>query len=219
MQLVTIDAEKYIDFAASSILQKLTQLLKTKNDVFIALSGGSSPLPIYKKLSTCDIEWKRLHFFMVDERCVPSDHEESNYKNISDNLFNHVQTNTYPAVCTNLDFEKSAKTYDRLLKEKLGVEKGFPKFDLIILGMGLDGHTASLFPETKALQNTKDSYVLNSVPQLKALRLTMTYPVILNAQTIILLVPGLSKKKVLTNANNNSLPIAKVLPSIDLIIN
>jgi len=96
---------------------------------------------------------------------------------------------------------------------------GYPQFDLIILGMGLDGHTASLFPKTQALSNEKDLVVLNHVPQLDAKRITMTYPLILNSKKSILLIKGEEKKIALYNAIENDLPIAKVINKIDYILN
>lgn len=219
MQSVTIEPEKYVDFAASSIHHLINDLLKSQNEVNIALSGGNSPLPVYKKLSTYALEWERLHFFMVDERSVPIDHKECNYKNISENLFNKVTTNAYSVINTQLNITESAKSYECLLQEKLKTRNGYPQFDLIILGMGLDGHTASLFPETKALLNTSDSYVVNFVPQLNTYRLTMTYPLIMNSRKIVLLAQGNKKKEILDKAEQNSLPIAKIIPVIDVIIN
>ena len=109
--------------------------------------------------------------------------------------------------------------YENQIRQHVKKVNGIPQFDLVILGMGLDGHTASLFPETKALKNYKNLIVVNSIPQLKTKRITMTYPLILNSNKIILIARGEHKKKLLDTISENDYPISQIIPQIHLILN
>ena len=211
--------ENYALDAAELLRTTINELLQRKFNVSIALSGGSSPLPIYKALSRFDLAWDRISFFMVDERCVDISDPQSNYGNIKKCLLDSVSAKSFPMVTKPGNFRVQAKQYHKLLMSELRLHRGIPQIDLVLLGMGTDGHTASLFPNTKALSNTEDYVVLNNVPQLKTNRITMTYPLLQNANKIILLAKGKEKKAVLNNLDVNKHPIAKLLPQIFKIIN
>ena len=212
--------ENFIYESSIIIKDLIGALLKENHTVNIALSGGNTPLPIYKKLSEFDIiDWTRIKFFVVDERCATENSEENNFNNISKVLFNNIPSECFPMISDNLTVEDAALNYEETICQQIKNVDGIPQFHLIILGMGLDGHTASLFPKTKALGNTKDFVVLNEVPQLNTKRITMTYPLILNAKKILLLVGGEDKIKVLDSASKMNLPISKIIPSIDIVIN
>lgn len=205
---------------SSKILKELiTDLLKEKETISIALSGGSSPLPIYKTLSTYNLDWKRIQFYLVDERCVPTNSEQSNYNNINECFFKTIPSDSYSMVNDKLSYKEAVIQYEELIRSNLTCVNDLPQFDLIILGMGLDGHTASLFPNTKALNNNQDLVVLNNVPQLDTDRITMTYPLILNAKKIVLIANGEAKKKVLDDIFKNNYPISKIIPQIYRILN
>ena len=156
---------------------------------------------------------------MEDERCVPIWDPQSNYGNISKQLFHKVKYESFPILNEAANYEKAALNYSETIKTHTTSVNGIPQIDLVILGMGLDGHTASLFPDTKALRNTTDLVVLNEVPQLQTHRITMTYPLLLNAKNIILIAPGIEKRKVLDNIFEDNYPISKIFPQIDVVLN
>ena len=192
---------------------RITQLLHSFPDkqLNVALSGGSTPLPVYEALAEKQLPWENLRFFMVDERCVDPAGPDSNYGNISSCFLDHVPSTSFPMVSEGDNYEVMAEAYDKLLLNELPIVSGFPQFDLVILGMGLDGHTASLFPGTLGLFESERSVILNEVPQLDTSRITLTYPVILNASKRCLLIRGEEKQKVLEASRHSDLPISRVL--------
>lgn len=211
-----------IEFANNSaqVLKTIIKgQLKESKIINIALSGGNSPLPIYEKLGSFKLEWERINFFLVDERCVPNDDKQSNYGNINKCFFSYISSESFPVVKEGVSYPEAAVQYQELIMHQVNIVDGIPKFDLVILGMGLDGHTASLFPETNALNNNEDLVVLNNVPQLKTNRITMTYPLILNAKKIVLIANGEAKKKILGHVFKNEYPISKIIPQINIILN
>ncbi len=168
----------------------------------IALSGGSTPKNLYKKMA--ELPFDNVQFFQVDERYVPKEHEDSNYKMIEETLKKPIHH-----FDTSLNIQESLKQY----------EKELPKqFDLIILGIGNDGHTASLFPNTAALDSKEKVAQTKNIQE----RLTITFPVILNSKNILVLLKN--KKKVLEELKNPSksfeeFPSLKLLEYENLIIN
>ena len=162
----------------------------------IALSGGSTPKRLYESLAQPPfrdtVRWDRLEFFFGDERSVPPDHPDSNYRMASEALLSHVAVQGHRMRAE----AGEADAYERLVRERI-VEKrdGIPVFDLILLGMGGDGHTASLFPGTKALDERNRLVVMNEVPQMKTRRMTFTYPLINAARRVWVLVPGADKRE------------------------
>jgi 6-phosphogluconolactonase len=161
----------------------------------IALAGGSTPKALYELLATpayrSRVDWPRVEVFFGDERTVPADHSDSNYRMAHEALLSKVPIpgdNVY-RMAGELEPNEAAKEYGRMLKEKFG-EGGL---DLVLLGMGDDGHTASLFPETAALDETRHRCVANFVPRLSTWRVTLTAPFINLSKDVILLVAGASK--------------------------
>lgn len=161
----------------------------------VALAGGSTPKALYELLATkayqARIDWANVEVFFGDERTVPPDHKDSNYRMAREALLSKVPLpgdNVYRMVGER-DPQAAAKEYGGMLKEKFG-DGGM---DVVLLGMGDDGHTASLFPDTEALAETKHRCVANFVPKLNAWRLTLTAPFINKARDVILLVAGASK--------------------------
>lgn len=217
--LRTFKPDEFVIKSSKVLKELIENLLEEKDIISIALSGGSSPLPIYKALSTYNLDWKRIQFYLVDERCVSIKDEQSNYRNINEWFFKNIPSQCYSMVKDELSYKDTASQYEELIKKNLTSFNGLPQFDLIILGMGLDGHTASLFPNTKALNNNQDLIVLNHVPQLDTDRITMTYPLILNANKILLIANGEAKKKILDDIFKNNYPISKIIPQIYNILN
>lgn len=196
---------------ADSIQQKL---LQSKTSLNIALSGGSTPLPILHLLKDAPIDWARIAFYMVDERCVSLSDSSCNYSNIHAHFLQYVSSNSFSMLSGALDFAEDALHYEKLLEQNLDKNaEQIPQFDLILLGMGEDGHTASLFPNTAALKEKSSFVFLNKVPQLQTQRITFTYPLIMAAKELLVLCKG-SKKEQLVNEiyikRESAYPIATI---------
>lgn len=187
--------EETITYCTEYFVQKANEAIDKKGFFTIALSGGSTPKAILKKLTEPDyvkrVEWDKIYFFFGDERSVPPDNNDSNYKMVMDTALGHlnVPSENIFRMVAETDGDKHAEHYGILISEK--VPEG--KFDLITLGMGDDGHTASLFPETKALHVEDEWVVMNEVPQKKTKRMTFTYPLINRAHHICFFVLGEKK--------------------------
>ncbi|MBZ5513378.1 MAG: 6-phosphogluconolactonase [Acidobacteriia bacterium] len=177
-----------------------------KGSVFAAaLSGGSTPRRLYELLGeprfSPRMAWDRVHLFQVDERCVPPDHAESNYRMIRESLLDRVgipSANVHRIQAELPDPENAAELYTRELGRVLRPPRGeLPRLDLVFLGMGPDGHTASLFPGSSALAERAKWVSANFVEKLRANRITLTYPVLNAAREIIFLVAGEEKAETL----------------------
>jgi len=132
--------------------------------------------------------WKKVNFFWVDERIIPINHPESNFSNAT-KFLSQIPANFFQMYDEKLGIEASIANYNKSLN-LVPKKNGFPHFDLILLGMGDDGHTASLFPNTKGLLETKSFVICNEVPQLNTSRITLTFPVIKNSDEIFILING-----------------------------
>lgn len=196
---VVADAEALAREAAALVINTLHVAVTTRGVASVALSGGSTP----KRMGELFVEepyvsqmpWPSIQFFWGDERTVPLSSEESNAGVAMRTFFNQVPDN--PARVhpwqTESNPDTAAANYQALLGELLPVEDGYPRFDLVLLGMGDDGHTASLFPHTPALNETERWAVANPVEKLNTVRLTLTAPVINNARMVVFLVGGANK--------------------------
>lgn len=174
-----------------------------RGECFVAIPGGSSPRKTFEYLAEPRlaemIPWADTHFFFTDERCVPPDSEDSNYGQADSLLFCRagVPADRVHRFCSELAPGVAADRYEREIRQLMGNE---PVFDLILLGMGADTHTASLFPETSALEEKHRFAVANEVRQLKSTRLTLTYPVINSALNVFVLTPGRDKAEAVREA-------------------
>ena len=177
--------------------------------VSVGLAGGSTPASIYLQLRGCDVDWSRVAFWLSDERWVPWDHEDSNGKMAEENLVDHVSARYLrPRWAPWLEPAEAAAHYEAELRS-LHPPDHPP--DVILLGMGDDGHCASLFPGTEALSVTDRWYVGNYVPQLDAWRLTSTYSFLERARQIVFMVGGSSKAEALARvAKGEDLPTTRV---------
>jgi 6-phosphogluconolactonase len=213
------DQESLFAGAAGEFFRLVQECLAAGHDCNIALAGGSTPKGLYQliadKASTGPtlraLDWSRVHFFFADERSVPPDHSDSNYGMVKRSLYSR---NTFlPANLHRVFAEKpadaAAQEYEQELLAHFG---GPPRFDLILLGIGPDGHTASLFPETAALNDTNRWVVANEVPKMKTTRITFTYPALNAAKEVMFLVSGPDKKDAIYNllATSSDLPAARV---------
>jgi len=172
----------------------------------VALSGGSTPRRIYELIATEHaeaLEWERVHLFFGDERHVPPDDAQSNYRMVRETLLANPRVQpVVHRIESERKADEAAAHYEAEVRKHFHIsEKSQPQFDLILLGMGTDGHTASLFPGTAALNESVGIVVANSVPQLKTDRITLTFPAINHARRAIFLTAGMDKasmvKKVL----------------------
>ncbi len=186
----------------------------------VALSGGSTPVKLYKKLSGTDLNWDMTHIFIVDERFVPFNHSDSNFRMIRETLLSNInipEQNIYPVPTEKGSSDEAARLYENDIISFFNLSSGeIPEFDLILLGLGDDGHTASLFPGSPSI-HVRDRLVVSSLPPDKSMhkRVTFTFPVINNARNIFFQVTGNNKavvvKDVLENKSSN-LPAAYVKP-------
>ncbi len=193
-----------LSFATAKRFQELArQAIARKNFFASALSGGTTPKRLYELLAQkrFQIPWDRVHLFQVDERCVPPDHAESNYRMVREALLSRValpEGHFHRMLGERTDREEAARQYARELTQWLSPKSGeWPRFDLIFLGMGSDGHTASLFPGSPALGEQSRAVSPNFTPKLTTERLTLTYPVLNAAEEIIFLVSGSEKAEAL----------------------
>jgi 6-phosphogluconolactonase len=189
----------------------------------VALSGGNTPRAMYARLVAPPLrdylDWTKVHIFFSDERFVPPDSEESNYHTARENLLTHVSIpdgQVHPYSTVDSTPEESAKQYeDEIRRGVKARDDGLPAFDLILLGMGPDGHTASLFPDTEALKIHDRLVAPNYVPKLNAWRLSFTYPLLNAGRTVTFLVQGEDKKERVREVlgGGSRLPAAGVQPS------
>lgn len=205
----------------------IAQIDQTEGRFAIALSGGSTPKPLYALLATPDmarrIPWERVHVFFGDERFVPADHPDNNGKMARDTLLDHVPippANVHVMPTTG-EPEAAAAAYQRTLEAYYGastLDPGRPLFDVNLLGMGDDGHTASLFPGAPQLDETS-AWVVAVRNQKPETRITLTYPALASARTVLFLVEGAGKKAVVARVlqGDQSLPAARVRSDGDLI--
>ncbi|MBY0357405.1 MAG: 6-phosphogluconolactonase [Candidatus Obscuribacterales bacterium] len=208
--------------AAKHFVQNAVKAVAAKGQCYVALSGGSTPKLLYKELCKPEISqlipWAQIHFFVSDERCVPESSDESNFGNAKRLLFDLVpvnQANLHPCLDPGKDPARSASALETLIKKTVPLNgDGLPSFDLIWLGMGPDGHTASLFPDTLALQEKVRLVKENFVPKVEASRITFTYKLINQAKTVIFLVSGSDKAQVLSEilSAKKNYPAADVCP-------
>lgn len=178
------------------------EAIERNNRFTVALSGGSTPKLLFKTLASDEfrlrIDWTKTFFFFGDERNAAPDSPESNYRMARENLFEPLEIpaeNVYRWRAEWQNAEEIALDYEKNLTDFFKTE--MPRFDLILLGMGADGHTASLFPETSALTETQKLAVANWVKKLDSFRLTFTFPLINNAANIIFLIGGAEKAEML----------------------
>ena len=213
---------------AAHILAAACEEAVAERGVFrIALSGGQTPIPLFRLLAADDwanrLPWDKMTFFWVDERCVGPDDPNSNYGLARRELLSHVPATHFYRMRGEMDPVEAAAMYEQQMRTEFGIDQNaVPRFDFILLGMGEDGHTGSIFPKSAAIAEKKRLAIDLYVPERKADRITLTLPVINNARCCMFIVTGKEKHSVLTKALDllaePTLPAQKVHPSIgDLI--
>jgi 6-phosphogluconolactonase len=185
--------------AAERFASAAEKAVRAKGLFSAALSGAATPQPLHRLLASDfrdRIDWGKTHLFFGDERCVPPDDPESNFKAARENLISRVPipaTNVHRMPAERGDLAAAAAEYEAEIRSVLGGE--IPAFDLVQLGVGDDGHTASLFPGSPALQEKKRLVVGNYSERLKSWRMTFTLPLINRAACALFLVEGKSKSE------------------------
>lgn len=194
----------------------------------VALAGGSTPKIFYSRLaekSTADfIAWDKVHFYFGDERYVPQNDVDSNYRMVYEALFSKVdisESQIHAMVIPSLTPENNAQRYARLIERQLKKDaSGRPTFDLILLGVGEDGHTASLFPDTEILNEVKKSVAAQFVDKLGVWRVSLTYPTLNAANHVFMLMVGESKSEMFlalseSAAGDIHYPVLRINPQGD----
>jgi 6-phosphogluconolactonase len=169
----------------------------------VALSGGSTPKLLFELLADPNepfrnqVTWPNIHFFWSDERHVPPDHPDSNYRMANEAMLSHVpimQDNVHRVPSENPSASDAAHAYERTLIET--TQQSLPKLDLILLGLGTDGHTASIFPGSEVLHETNHLVAAPWVEKFQSYRITMTLPLLNNGTSVVFLVSGSEKAKI-----------------------
>jgi 6-phosphogluconolactonase len=181
--------------AARDFAARAEEAINERGRFAVALAGGSTPKATYEALArdySGELDWRRVHVFFGDERTVPPDHGDSNYRMAQRTLLSHVPTGGVHRMRGELSPAEAAAAYEEELREFFGSDE-YPSLDLILLGLGEDGHTASLFPETSALDVSDRWVVADPVLKLETTRLTLTVPVMNAARAVTFLVAGEDK--------------------------
>ena len=190
--------ERLAEAAAHAFVREAAEAIAERGRFAVALAGGSTPKATYEVLARDHaerVDWPNVHVFFGDERTVPPDNEDSNYRMAREALLDHVPVGPVHRMRGELPPDEAAASYEDELNEFFGGEP--PALDLVMLGIGEDGHTASLFPGTPALEVTDRLVVANPVPKLETTRLTLTAPALNAARQVVFLVAGEGKSEAL----------------------
>jgi 6-phosphogluconolactonase len=196
------DAEAVSRAAADEFVRCAREAVTARGRFTVALSGGSTPKRLYQLLADPpyhgQIDWTKIEFFWGDERSVPPDHNDSNYHTAFEAMLRRLPVpaeHIHRMEAERTDRAVAARDYEAVLARAFNVPAGGepPALDLILLGMGPDGHTASLFPHTTALKETAQWVVVNYVPKFATDRLTFTVPVLNRGREVLFLIAGTDK--------------------------
>ncbi|ABC81213.1 6-phosphogluconolactonase [Anaeromyxobacter dehalogenans] len=207
--------------AAEEVARRAEAAVAARGRFAIALAGGSTPRALYGVLADpaapwrARVPWARTEVWFGDERCVPPDHPDSNYRMAREALLDRVA----PAAVHRIEGERppadAAARYEAALRQAAGAAGEPPRLDLVLLGLGADGHTASLFPDSPALRERARWVAAPFVPAVGAHRVTLTLPVLERARAIAFLVSGAGKRAALERllaAGPPAIPAARVRP-------
>jgi 6-phosphogluconolactonase len=225
---VVADASALYRAAAAEFSRCAREAIAASGRFCVALSGGNTPRGVYSLLAAEQgkaLPWNRVFVFFGDERHVPPDHPDSNYRMANETLLSKVPIppeNVF-RVQAELPAGDAAGQYERNLREFFNLrENAWPNFDLVLLGLGDDGHTASLFPGTGALEETSRLVVANWIEKFQSYRITFTYPVLNHAIETLFLVSGEGKaqilKSVLAPSGPGAYPAQAVQPQTGIVM-
>jgi 6-phosphogluconolactonase len=222
---VLSDAAKLAAEAAGEFIRLSSAAIESKGRFTVALSGGSTPRRLYSMLSgeasfRDHIAWDRIHFFWGDERHVPPGHPDSNYRMANEAMLSKVPVrpeNVHRMEGEDPDPDRAAREYEEKLRRITQVKVGeIPRLDLALLGMGADGHTASLFPGSRGIEEQERLVIANWVESLKTFRITMTFPLLNHAAFLLLLVSGEDKAETLRavfEESGEDFPVQRIRPT------
>jgi 6-phosphogluconolactonase len=217
--------QELFEAAAEDVIHTANEAVAQRGRFSIALSGGSTPKSLFNLLATnarTSLPWDRMFFFWGDERHVPPTDPESNYRMAEETLLSKIPVataNVFRIPAENPDAAAAAEAYEQTLRKFFALNPGqLPRFDLVLLGMGPDGHTASLFPGSAALQEKSRLVVANWVEKFRTARITVTLPVLNAAYRVAFLVSGTEKAPALhavlqSDAPGEQYPSKLVRPS------
>jgi 6-phosphogluconolactonase len=199
---VSPDSNSLTVHAAEEFVKQAGAAIAERHRFSVALSGGSTPKVLFEMLASDrfrnQVDWSKVYFFWGDERSVPPDHKDSNFRMANEAMLKPL--NIPEANIFRIQAEKGATEAAALYRQALAdffTPDEFPRFDLLYLGMGDDGHTASLFPHTQALKEQSLAVVENYVPKFQTTRITLTIPAINQARHIVFLASGAGKAEML----------------------
>lgn len=211
-----------IDVLAADLVVHAENCVRQFGDFHLALSGGSTPEPLYERLmydpNYRRLPWRRTHLWVVDERCVPFDDPQSNFRMISETIVDHADIPREQVHPIFAESKTADVDYEREVRETLAWrEKGQDRLDFVLLGLGADGHTASLFPHTAALREQQRLILFNDAPAPPSRRVTMTFPLLNSSRFVGVLVAGAAKAEAVSRAAHavesvEQLPIKGVEP-------
>jgi 6-phosphogluconolactonase len=215
-----VDLDALADATAQAIITRGNQAISERGRFTLALSGGSTPKPVYALLAERQdaLDWSKVLLFWSDERTVPPNHPESNYGMAHDALISKVRIPcTVYRMRGEIDPQQAAAEYEQTLREVFP-DEDIPHFDVMLLGMGANSHTASLFPHTAALDERERLVVANYVPELSTWRLTFTVPLLNAARDVLFLISGENKAEPLRRVlyddyNPQELPTQLIQPT------
>jgi 6-phosphogluconolactonase len=211
------DHEQTIQYCTEHFIAAANYAIADHDFFTVALSGGSTPKEVFSRLASpenrASVNWKKVRLFWSDERTVGPDHPDSNYKMAMDAGFSHIgipKENIFRMIGES-NLEENALAYEKIIREK--VPSG--SFDYIMLGMGNDGHTASLFPRTHGLHSVDRTVIANFIPKLDTWRLSLTYECINKSKIVVIYVLGKGKSSMLREVllgpyQPDDLPIQKI---------
>jgi 6-phosphogluconolactonase len=199
--IIAPELEKWAKRAADLIIQSGQHALEDRGEFSLVLAGGSTPHQVYRELAKRkdQLNWDQVYLFWGDERCVPLDHPDSNFLMAKESLIAHLsipQQNIF-RLLGEIDPPLAAQDYEEMISAYF--YKKEKRFDTILLGLGDDGHTASLFPGTPALEENRRWVVENPHPYSDTTRLTMTFPALNSGRQIVFLVTGQNKAEVVSD--------------------
>lgn len=213
------DLDKLAKKSVDIIIREGQKAIERSERFMVALSGGLTPQAVYKLLAskyyTDQLDWTKVYIFFTDERCVPRDHSDSNYNMVKKLLLDQIPNkNVFRMQAEASRPERAAVAYEQTMKRIFNLSDGeIPQFDLMLLGIGEDGHVASLFPGSDALNEGKKLTVAPLVEKLNAHRISMTIPVISNCRKNVFIITGSRKNKIveeLQRGADKGYPIARI---------
>lgn len=204
------DQDRLLQRAALHLCEKLRVSLAAKKQVNLAVPGGRSVAKMFQVMQGEDIDWQRVHFFIIDERLVPIDHPDSNYKLLQDNFIDPLARagriapgNAHPFILDASSPDRGAKRYEEVL-----AEHGF-RYDIILLSSGEDGHVGALYPNHHSIENRHHGFiVMHDSPKPPPDRMTSSLSLMQTADTALILFVGEAKREAYTKFNDAQCPVA-----------